>query len=327
MCLLSPYILLQPWTEYALQENEDDYMSKCESILAGVDFSSQSAAALREAIWLAQRTRLRVCPVHVVDTLFPTPPDEMVGELSRAIRAEEIQSACAEWNRFVLRVPEARHLRLAVEVDSVAAAFAHRVRFESAVLIVIGLAPKPGERLMADALATACLQDSAAPALLVHEGRPSPFSRIAVCSDFSDASRMAFRHALRLAAIHRASLQVLHISNSSKPHAEGGCSARLHEFCAREAVGMPESAAIREIVDHPVPDEGLSEHLTRFAIDLAVLGIRERWAFKHLFMESRLEHLVQTLPTSILVVGPEHQTLLPEAVWSSEERTIYGLTA
>jgi nucleotide-binding universal stress UspA family protein len=302
-------------------------MSECESILVGVGFSAQSAVALREAIWLAQRTRMRVCPVYVVDTLFPAPPQEVLGELSRAVRRELVQRARAEWSQFVLRVPEARHLRLAVEVDSLAAAFARRVRGESAALIVVGLARLPGERLRPDGLETACLQDIPVPLLLVHPSRPSPPARMAVCIDFSEASRTALRHAVRLAGIQGATLHVLHLSALTRPQGEQGLADRIHEFCAQETKKLPNSNVAYEIFDRPVLDGGLAELLDESSINLTVLGLGDHWRLKFLVQESRLERLVRTLPSSILVVGPEHQTLLPEGVWPAEETVTYGLTA
>lgn len=302
-------------------------MSAGPSILVGVDFSVDSACALREAMRLAQSSGLRVCPVHVVDTLFPLPPGQNLGELSLSIREHHVRRAHEEWIRFTVRTPEARHLRLAVEVDSLAAGWARCTRAEAGVMLMIGLSGRPGDRLRPESLEAACLQGSLLPVLLVNASRPAPMTRVAVCIDYSDASRPALRHALRFAALCQASVQVLHLCRQEGSQEERECAVRLREFCGPEMRAMASSTIECDFLERPVRDEMLADHLSQRSVDLAVLGLREDGPCRSLFGGGRLERLTRVAPCSMLLVGPTHQQSLPERSWPSEDTVSYGLTA
>lgn len=105
-------------------------MSWPRSIVMGVDFTPCSAAALTQAVRIAERARATLHAVHVIETLVVADLAEALGPFQDDVRAGLLRDAREAWRGFTAGIPGASGLELEVEIDNLSGTRAghHRVR-------------------------------------------------------------------------------------------------------------------------------------------------------------------------------------------------------
>ena len=114
-------------------------MIPLKSILVGVDFTSCSAAALRQAIRIARFHHATLRVVHILDshvvadmkTAFPGVPEA-------ELHARFIQGVRRNWEQFTAAIDGAEQLEIIVKVDHPAAGLLKLTSEFAADLLVLG---------------------------------------------------------------------------------------------------------------------------------------------------------------------------------------------
>ena len=101
-------------------------MDSLKTILVGVDFTAGSAAALKEAIRIAEWKHSKIEVLHVIDTLVVVQLEEMMSPMVQGIQTELVTEAKAQWERFSAKVPGAAGLPFHVGVNNAAYELASR---------------------------------------------------------------------------------------------------------------------------------------------------------------------------------------------------------
>jgi nucleotide-binding universal stress UspA family protein len=297
-------------------------MTWARSIVVGIDFTACSAAALEQAVRIAERSHAEVQPVHVIETLVALDLEEALSPFQADVRAALVEDARRSWPEFAAKVPGASALGLDVEVDNPIAAILRRVRERSADLLVLGTHGTSAPDRGAGTLATACVRKAPASVLLVREPHGGPFTSVVACVDFSATSRRALAHAVQVAAQDGARLHVLHVFDAPwrrlhyrapTPQASpdyqkqyrDGLQRRLQAFCEPLRGEMGALDTRYTIFDFPGHGRGITEFVAEVRGDLAVLGTRGRTNLRDILLGSTAERVVRDAPCSLLAVKPE----------------------
>lgn len=150
-------------------------------------------------------------------------------------------------------------------------------------------------------------QGLAQPLLVVRQRTRGAYARILVANDFSDASRRALETAVRLFPGRR--IVLFHVLEAlAEPVADAvpemlAASERFLDGCA-----LPPGA--RQHIAPFIGHGGVTDTITRYAhehaLQLVVLGVRERSSVARVFMSSRSDDLLQHLACDTLLVrAPE----------------------
>jgi nucleotide-binding universal stress UspA family protein len=154
------------------------------------------------------------------------------------------------------------------------------------------------------------------------------FKNVLVATDFSEPSESALTYGRELARRFKATLHLLHVTDSVYLQYVGdaypGVSPELQaeiEDAARVQLDGPLTAEDRtDLHVKPVVRTGLSpsrvivDYSREQAIDLIVMGTHGRGAIGHLLMGSVAERVVRTAPCPVLTVHHvEREFVLPDA--------------
>lgn len=288
-------------------------------ILVGVDHSPASVAAFHEAQRLAAASDARLRVVNVLDQRilddlewdYPFENADIVAGHERRLRhlvGEEDTNASHELligHPFVELLRDARDWR--------------------ADLLVLGSRGFSGiESGRVGAVASKCVRKAPLPVMLVRQAHRKPFHRIVACVDFSDNSRLAAAHALRLAGQEGAELELVHVTTvrdlimtglgSLEPAATGvpfedllaSLETDLERFAGQlPGAGQPGVSISCHVLEGPSLTATLCEHLAESGADLAVLGTRGRTSVKGLIMGTTAEGIIHDAPCSVLAIKPE----------------------
>lgn len=266
-------------------------------ILAAVDFTEVSSAALRFAAQIASACEADVAALHVHQ--FETP-----AYFTRA-QADELR------RQFVNATDDARHaLETAVSDAGLQRATArvqegdpattiiHVAGEERSDLIVMGTHGRRGiERFMLGSVAERVLRSSPVPVLTVRERSDRAAIQNIVCPvNDSNASREAFVKAARIAHCTGARLTAVHID-------EGPAVARIDDLCA----WIASSEQPRCDVQHLRASGNAAEEILRMAsaigADLLVVGATHRPFFDSTVLGSTTVRVVRHAACPVLTVS------------------------
>src|SRR5690606_15378725 len=193
-----------------------DAMLALDHILVPVDFSDPSAAALRRALDLAERTGAQIHVLHVV----PAPETDLdvsfddLPEPDRAYYRHVWKQAEGELDAFLQRVPTGR----ATVKRVLTAGLASRTVLEYAGhedidLVVMGTQGRRGfKRFMLGSVTEEVLQRSELPVLVVPPGTgEDTVTHVLAPTDCSVAAEMALPVAVEMAELYGARLDLLHV--------------------------------------------------------------------------------------------------------------------
>jgi len=311
-------------------------------ILAPVDVSEGSEAALRWAVDLAQRTGAELHVLHV------EPGSASGGETSadaspaggRSLRAPDRDRSGDDLAALIDRVPTGEvlvtgaraHGRPSREVLD----YAER---EGADLVVMGTRGRRGlRRLLLGSVAGEVLRRARVPVLVVPETAPlGPVRLVLAPTDFSDAARQTLPVAAGLAALHGADLELVHalepvravrvtIPAAAIPGLSDGARCQLRAMAGdpalAAALGSGRAAGVAHdeggVLVAARPTTKIGHHLVEGYAPEAIVGVaRSRGAdavvmarrglsgVERLLLGSVTERVCQLGPCPVLVVPPE----------------------
>ncbi len=280
------------------------------TIVAAIDFSEESSAALRCAQELARMQRAMLLLIHVIDPVGYAFPDGAPAVVAHDKAAkEELGRIEAEVKKQGIPV----HSR--VETGIVCERILLSLRDHKAALLVLGTKAVTGAGRAALGLVTRqLLAHSPCPILTVSpddEKKPRKFGRwnnVLAATDFSPASMSALHYAQRVAGGH---LIVLHSARCGRHLECPNCLERLR-FLAPfdEAHGLP--------VDHSVtggdPARMIVEMAKKLHPDLVVMGAPSPAHTEHDLDHSTVAQVVASVAMPVLIVPEDRERYADELI-------------
>jgi len=280
------------------------------TIVAAIDFSEESSAALRCAQELARLQHAMLLLIHVIDPVGYAFPDGAPPSVDRDKAArEELARIEAEVKAQGIPV----HSR--VETGIVCERILLSLRDHKAALLVLGTKAITGAGRTALGLVTRqLLAHAPCPVLTVapdNAKKPRKFghwNNVLAATDFSAASLSALHYAQRVAGGH---LIVLHSARCGRHLECPNCLERLR-FLAPfdEAHGLP--------VDHTVtggdPAGMIVEMAKKLHPDLIVMGAPSPAHTEHDLAHSTVVHVVASVTTPVLIVPESRERYADELI-------------
>lgn len=148
----------------------------------------------------------------------------------------------------------------------------------------------------------AVLKQASIPVHLVRQPPGGIYTRILVCTDFSDSSKKAIEVAYK--AYPQAEFLVLHVADvwyekMVKPHMHDSLQEKLNKFLASCAVD-PSRFSVKFIGGYP--GNNIPQFATDWGAHLVVLGTRGHSALHYVLMGRVSDRLVRVNPTDMLIV-------------------------
>jgi nucleotide-binding universal stress UspA family protein len=296
-------------------------MEGLSSILAPVDFTTCSAAALKEALRLAKAADARLRVVHVLDTLLVADLEEQASKQGHLVRDSLRQQAREQWRSFSAGIPGAADFPIDVVIGHLVPALVEMARAGRDDLMVLGAfgARRPDAGL--GTVASACTRYASPDVLIVRDAHEGAWRRIVACVDFSPTSLCALERAARLARNDEAELFVLHLHEPPgwKLHwralAEGAdpasqrersenLAAMLRKVCEPALAEVPEKLRHFELFEWSGHRSGIAAYAGKVGADLVVLGTRGRANLRDALLGSTAERVLRDAESSILAVRP-----------------------
>jgi len=297
-------------------------MNRVRSIVVGIDFSPCSAAALQQAMRIAEWNQADIHVVHVIEMLVAQEGMQVENftQMQVDIQAGLSRDARATWIEFRKEIPGAENLELHLEIDHSLSAMLRCVRQHSADLLVLGshgISPDRGT----GTLATACVRKAMTKVLLVRDAHTSPFRCVIACVDFSETSRVALQQAARVALQDGAALIALHVFRApwNRYHYRAPTpqvtpdlefqfrnllQRQLEEFAGTVEDGMTCLNPTYKVFDSSSYGDGIMQFAKDVDADLVVLGTRGATNLRYMLWGSTAERVVRSTPCSILAVKP-----------------------
>jgi nucleotide-binding universal stress UspA family protein len=280
------------------------------TIVAALDFSEESSAALRCAQELARLQHAMLLLIHVIDPVGYAFPDGAPGAVDRDKAAhEELARIEAEVRQQGIPV------RSRVETGIVCERILLSLRDHKAALLVLGTRATTGAGRAALGVVTRqLLAHSPCPILTVapeDAKKPRKFgcwNNVLAATDFSAASLSALHYAQRVASGH---LIVLHSARCGRHLECPNCLERLR-FLAPfdEAHGVP--------VDHSVtggdPAAMIVEMAKKLRPDLIVLGAPSPAHTEHDLEHSTVARVIAAAPVPVLIVPENRERYADELI-------------
>ena len=286
-------------------------MKHFRNILIATDFSPASRPALRCATELSAATGATLWIAHVVPSVPRGPVARVYREMDVFLRSDAERRL-----RVLTRVAQDRGarprpllLRGAPPEAIRRAASAHRVD-----LLVLGTHGRTGlARFFIGSLAARIIATSACPVLTVRRTRGSARARrILFATDFSDASRAAWKLALELAKANRARLRILHVVAPlalaqglrwayAEAEAEARRDARKRLQALRESARKA-GARAEVLLVRAVAHEGIVRAARSMKGVWIVLGTHGRTGAAAAFVGSVASRVAATAPCPVLTV-------------------------
>ena len=145
----------------------------------------------------------------------------------------------------------------------------------------------------------------------------STLSVVLVGIDFSDSSRLAYDRACEIAALHDASLVIVHVLPSAPMSVHGiqpvmsppDLSGRIRELARQKLVSLEEAAAARGVSAETIltvgtPGAALCELANQRDADGLIVGTRGLTGVKHLVLGSTAEYVVRNASCPVLTIHP-----------------------
>lgn len=289
-------------------------------ILFPTDFSEGAARAFPRAVTLADEHDAELHLLNVTGSHGETEPSLPVS-----------RSTLHEW----LGAPVRTHgsdldalsiVQNQVEGDAPPEEITTYVEAQEIDLVVMGTHGRRGaQRLLLGSVTEEVVRKASCPVLTVRTDAEETSSqgvrRILVPVDFSDASKMAVRHAKELAQPDEAQLDLLHVLEQVVyPSAYGVDPAHL---ATQEVLGRVE----KSLGDIAREDAGYDRVQTSVKvgyapltildyaedneIDLIVIATHGRTGFDRVLLGSVAERVIRRSPVPVFVVKPEQKSLLP----------------
>ncbi|GMV27439.1 MAG: hypothetical protein AMXMBFR58_34700 [Phycisphaerae bacterium] len=300
-------------------------MDRIKTILAAVDFSTCSSDAFRQAARMAVWQNAALHALHVVNIPMYRPVPHPFVPFDLPTQEQLVHDAHRHWENFAPACEGGTKARFTVAIGNPRDEILRAVQALKPDLLVMGATSVLDRRRGIGAIAAACVRRAETKVLLVREERSGPFKDVAAFVDFSETSQDALAQAVRVAAQDGAALHVVHIYDNPWRGAprtgviaanmpdfdaqlQQSVERRLREFCEPLAHEMNALKARYHGFQHGEHAEGygsgIAGFITRFGVDLAVLGVRSTWNARDFFMGSTAERVCRDADCSILTIRP-----------------------
>lgn len=298
-----------------------------EKILAAVDFSKSSDAALQQAIRLARQCGAKLTLVHALPNLrtailsasAESRFDLFYGE------GDELQREIREESNARMRylVNEFHATDLPIQCETIlgdpSIAIIHAVQAEKHDLVIVGTRGlSTWEQMLIGSTAKRLIRKCPAPVWAVKSNATAAPRKILVATDFSDVSRRAAVIANQLAILNGAELHLLHVINSRdvpraavEKIAPGGtvrdeineaAATHLEEFVNACQLS---SQNVKSHLSFGLPAQEISRIAAQLEIDLLVVGTVGRSGIKGVVLGNTAEMVLNVCNCSILTMKPQ----------------------
>lgn len=301
-------------------------MDSIKSILVALDFSSCSVAAFKEAARIADCNRASLRAVHVVPVPSFEPAPHPLFPFPLPTQADLVSDATTAWAVFAAALPSRSEVQCDIDVGNPREVILERAVRTRADLLVLGSHSSRNAQKGVGPTASACMQRARTPVLLVREDHAGPFRSVVACLDFTETSKLALQHAIRVAAQDGAALHVLHVYDDPwyglgppagvkanmpdfKAQLNRGVGDRVRDFCAPFSHELNALRATFHCLESEWRGGGYGHAIVRFVkeqgCDLAAVGTRDRWNVRDMVFGSTAERVIRGAPCSILAVKPD----------------------
>jgi universal stress protein E len=300
-------------------------MDRLRHILAAVDFSPCSEAALCQAVRIAGwgSTVLRV--LHVVDVPALAATQPALVPWPMPTQQDLVAEARARWSDFAKDLPGRDRLALDVAVGNPRDEIFRHAAEQQADLLVLGAHSVADAPRGIGTTAAACARRGRTRVLLIQPDTKGPFRRVCACVDFSATSLSAIEQAIRVAAQDDAALDIIHVHDdpyrglqppeqirANMPDFDAKFTAaviqRLKDFSApfQHELGAlkPSFHAVRHTTRWQGHGSGIVRFATEHRADLCVIGARSNWSVRDAVMGSTAERVLRDAGCCVLTVRP-----------------------
>jgi nucleotide-binding universal stress UspA family protein len=293
-------------------------------LLVATDFSPHAEAALRSAIWLAQRSATEITFAHVVAdaaTIATFSYEAVIAQDSEIVERElrRVSDERLTALEQALRATGIRLKRITLAgLPFVALIYA--VQSERFDLVVCGSRGQSGFReLVVGSTAKRLIRKCPADVWITHSGVPSAPTVVLAAIDFSELSRTVVLRARWIAQEAAAPLHIVHVleprtldaplldailRNSGRnwrDQVRDAARRRLQTF-VEEVVGSSLTPSLH--VDFGEPWEFIRDTARQVKADLAVMGTVGRSGIQGVWLGNTAEKLLQVMDFAVPTVKP-----------------------
>jgi len=256
-------------------------------IIAAVDFSLASAAALAIACEVARTFRASLTILHifeyVVQHAYTIPVDWMVSTIRKEL-TEKLNDA----KRTAAQAGILNATTVMLDGGIPSEAILSVLRRSPRALAVIGTHATGGmERFLLGSTAEDVLRRAECPVITVgphvqcNVGVKPCFRKVLFATDFSDASLAAIPLTVAVRAFSPAAMRVLHVSQNAnyKSAEEEERFAAVHQALAAAAASRPATPDEYVLLHGSDVSQAVVNEAERYGADLIVLGVRRASAF------------------------------------------------
>ncbi len=289
-----------------------------ERILVAIDFSTYSAAALRQALWLARQTAVQMILAHAI-------PDVSMSEywgrhISETNQRDLSQRSDAAMRRMIVDM-NAMDLDVQFEMlqGEPSVEITHAVHASGCSLVLAGTRGRgKWEQFFVGSTAKRLIRNCPSSVWIVKAEHLVPPKIILAATDFSDVSLKAVQEAHKIAQQASAEFHLLHVVDSrdvpddviSRIPPGSSLQQEIHEEAVRRLDAFSDSLAIdrSQVQTHlswGTPWQEIRRISRHQAADLIVLGTVGRSGIRGLLLGNTAEKVLDTCDCSILTVKPD----------------------
>jgi nucleotide-binding universal stress UspA family protein len=298
-------------------------MNILRNILAAVDFSAPSRAALLQAARLALLSKAKLHVLHVVDAEAVETMAGMRGDGFEHQATGTLAAASAVLPRWIGRSQlPADYESTVVAGDPLHEILDHAAQSQ-ADLLVAGITGRHGATQRAGSVSAKLARRSPAPLLLVRLDHAQAFRRLTACVDFSPISPEVIQQAHRIAAQDGAQVDFLHVwrepwvvmpdgdmfgaaeppviiftDKERRQHIEN-LRQKLHAAVEGWERGITHAEVLREAMSHGA---GIQAHAQESGAELIVIGGGGHTALRQMLLGSTAEQMLAQTACSLLIV-------------------------
>jgi universal stress protein E len=289
-------------------------------IVVGVDLSDDSREALAEARRIAERSDSELTVVRAV----PTEMIEAFYDFYHTTAKDILNRLQADLKAFVQEViPASLPTKQLVTIGNPSDEIIAAVNEFSADLLILGLRGDSDDIQGAGFVAAKCVHLSPISMLLTGHRRHLPPGRIAACIDFSEPAALALQTADKLARIHDAGLDIVHIHHPPwidpwrvsyrlkqivNPEDVALYEKKLHEhfndFLEANLGPIDPHRVKTHLIEHTNSAYGILTFLEDHQVDLAIMGRHGKTGVRGLLTGSTSEKVMHHTPCSLLIIRP-----------------------
>ena len=296
------------------------------NILVATDFSPHADAALKQGVWLAERTGAKVTLAHSLPNIrrllesasYEGKKDFLYGEGS-AFHHEVERESLAKMRQMLERAQIASDL-----VHPITLLGAPHLQITNAIqsdgydLVLAGTrGMSPWQQFLVGSTAKRLVRNCPSSVWIVKGESHAPPKRVLAATDFSDVSRKAVKEAVYIANQAEAELHLVHVIDSLDATEEilsripDGSSLRnevnhearrrLDDFVASLNLG---TRPVQLHMSYGTPWQEIDLLIKHLHVDLVVLGTIGRSGIRELLLGNTAEKILDSCDCSILTVKP-----------------------